>query len=115
VGARCEPRGKERAFDKANLRRILTNYLYIEKVNRGGTIYEGEHEAIIDEKSEFLNSKNLYQPFSNCRLVRFKGEKTDLVREKIVQPGPDDSKIIQQTGFGRLLDQQGFQRTSPEI
>ena len=67
------------------------------------------------EKTEFLNSRNLYRPFSDCRLVRFKDEKTALVREKIIQPGPDDLKIVQQLGFSHLLDQQRFQRTTPEI
>jgi len=37
-------------FDKVNLRRLLTNYTYIGKVNFQGTIYDGEHEGIISPK-----------------------------------------------------------------
>jgi len=48
------------------------------------------------EKTDFLNSKKLYQPFKNSRLIRFKDEKFGWVREKIIPPEPDDLKIIQQ-------------------
>jgi site-specific DNA recombinase len=37
-------------FDKVSLRRLLTNYTYIGKVNFQGTIYDGEHEAIVPRK-----------------------------------------------------------------
>jgi len=37
-------------FDKVNLRRLLTNYTYIGKVNFEGTIYDGEHEGIVAGK-----------------------------------------------------------------
>ena len=37
-------------FDKNSLSRLLSNIIYIGKVNYRGTIYEGEHEAIVDEK-----------------------------------------------------------------
>jgi len=36
-------------FDKTSLFRLLTNVLYTGKVNHKGTIYQGEHEAIVDE------------------------------------------------------------------
>ncbi len=64
------------------------------------------------EKTDFLNSKNLYQPFKNSRLIRFKDEKFGWVREKIIKPGLNDLKIIQQLGFSHLLDSKRFQRTS---
>jgi len=37
-------------FDKINLRRLLTNYTYVGKVNFQGTIYDGEHEGIVPRK-----------------------------------------------------------------
>ena len=37
-------------FDKNSLSRLLSNIIYIGKVDYRGTIYEGEHEAIVDEK-----------------------------------------------------------------
>jgi site-specific DNA recombinase len=37
-------------FDKVSLRRLLTNYTYIGKVNFEGTIYDGEHEGIASPK-----------------------------------------------------------------
>ena len=37
-------------FDKINLRRMLTNYTYIGKVNFEGVVYDGEHEGIISPK-----------------------------------------------------------------
>ena len=37
-------------FDKNSLLRLLSNIIYIGKVDYRGTIYEGEHEAIVDEK-----------------------------------------------------------------
>ena len=66
------------------------------------------------EETDFLNSKNLYQPFKNSRLIRFKDEKFGWVREKIINPEPDDLKIIQQLGFSHLLDKKRFQRTTKE-
>ena len=36
-------------FNKTNLSRLLSNIIYIGKVNYKGTIYEGEHEAIVEE------------------------------------------------------------------
>jgi len=47
-------RGVERGgapFDKTSLFRLLTNVLYAGKVNHKGTIYQGEHEAIVDEST----------------------------------------------------------------
>jgi site-specific DNA recombinase len=38
-------------FDKNNLFSMLTNVIYMGKVNHKGTIYEGAHEAIIDEET----------------------------------------------------------------
>jgi len=64
------------------------------------------------EGTDFLNSKKLYQPFKNSRLIRFKDEKFGWVREKIINPGPDDLKILQQLGFSHLLDRKKFQRTT---
>ena len=46
-------KGAERGgepFNKNSLSRLLSNIIYIGKVNYKGTIYEGEHEAIIAEK-----------------------------------------------------------------
>jgi len=37
-------------FNKNNLSRLLSNIIYIGKVNFKGTVYEGEHKAIVDEK-----------------------------------------------------------------
>lgn len=37
-------------FDKANLRRLLTNVVYIGKVGHDGQTYPGEQEAIVDER-----------------------------------------------------------------
>jgi site-specific DNA recombinase len=37
-------------FDKHSLRRLLTNFAYIGKVNFQGTIYDGEHDAIVPPK-----------------------------------------------------------------
>jgi len=34
-------------FNKCTLRRLLTNYLYIGKVNFEGKVYEGEHQAVV--------------------------------------------------------------------
>jgi site-specific DNA recombinase len=45
-------KGVERAgapFTKTSLYRFLTNVIYAGKVNHKGTIYPGEHEAIVDE------------------------------------------------------------------
>ncbi len=39
------------AFDVHSLRRMLSNHAYIGKVNFRGTVYEGEHEAIIDRET----------------------------------------------------------------
>jgi site-specific DNA recombinase len=36
-------------FDKNSLSRLLTNVIYTGRVNHKGTIYQGEHEAIVDE------------------------------------------------------------------
>jgi len=66
------------------------------------------------EETDFLNSKKLYQPFKNSRLIRFKDEKLGWVREKIIHPESDDLKIIQQLGFSHLLDRKRFQRTTKE-
>ena len=66
------------------------------------------------EETEFLNSKKLYQPFKNSRLIRFKDEKFGWVREEIIPPEPDNLKIIQQLGFSRLLDKKIFQKTTEE-
>jgi len=46
-------KGKERSgkpFDKNKLFSLLTNVIYMGKVNHKGTIYEGEHEAIVEEE-----------------------------------------------------------------
>jgi len=37
------------SFNKNNVFRLLTNMVYIGKVNYKGGVYEGEHEAIVDE------------------------------------------------------------------
>ena len=37
------------AFDKTGLHRLLTNPLYIGKTHADGELFEGEHEAIVDE------------------------------------------------------------------
>jgi len=66
------------------------------------------------EKTEFLNSKRLYQPFKNSRLIRFKDEKFGWIREKIIPPEPDDLKILQRLGFSHLLDKKIFQKTTEE-
>ena len=36
-------------FDKTSLFRLLSNVIYTGRVNHKGTIYKGEHEAIVDE------------------------------------------------------------------
>ena len=64
------------------------------------------------EETEFLNSKKLYQPFKNSRLIRFKDEKLGWVREKIIPSEPDNLKIIQQLGFSHLLDKKISQKTT---
>lgn len=64
------------------------------------------------EKIDFLNSKNLYQPFKNSRLIGLKDEKFGHVRERIIKPDLDDLKIIQQLGFSHLLDSKRFQKIS---
>jgi len=64
------------------------------------------------EGTDFLNSKKLYRPFKNSRLIRFKDEKFGWVREKIIPLEPDDLKILQQLGFSHLLDRKKFQRTT---
>jgi len=66
------------------------------------------------EGTDFLNSKKLYQPFKNARLIRFKDEKFGWVREKIIPPEPDDLKILQRLGFSHLLDRKKFQRATEE-
>lgn len=43
----CERGG--RPFDKTRLANLLTNVTYVGNVNHRGTIYPGEHEAIVDE------------------------------------------------------------------
>jgi len=37
------------SFNKHNLRDLLTNHTYIGKVNFRGTVYDAEHEAIVDQ------------------------------------------------------------------
>ncbi|MCI0440255.1 MAG: recombinase family protein, partial [Chloroflexi bacterium] len=39
------------AFTKHNLRDLLANHTYVGKVNFGGTLYGGEHEAIVDQET----------------------------------------------------------------
>ena len=36
-------------FDKSTLQKLLTNRLYLGKITYKGQVYEGEHEAIVDE------------------------------------------------------------------
>lgn len=43
-------RREGKPFDKTRLHRLLTNIIYIGKVNHRGEIYRGEHPAIVDEK-----------------------------------------------------------------
>jgi site-specific DNA recombinase len=43
----CERGG--RPFNKSNLFNLLANVIYLGKVNHKGTIYPGEHEAIVDD------------------------------------------------------------------
>lgn len=62
------------------------------------------------EGIDLLNSKNLYQPFKNSQLVRFKDEGFGWVRERIINPEPDDLGVIRQLGFEHLLDKKRFQR-----
>jgi site-specific DNA recombinase len=38
-------------FDVHSLRRMLTNHAYIGKVNFRGSVYDGEHDPILDQKS----------------------------------------------------------------
>ncbi|MEW6441848.1 MAG: recombinase family protein [bacterium] len=38
-------------FHKGNLRDLLANVIYLGKVRHKGKIYDGEHEAIVDERS----------------------------------------------------------------
>ncbi|MCK4307907.1 IS1634 family transposase [candidate division WOR-3 bacterium] len=64
------------------------------------------------EGTDFLNSKKLYRPFKNSRLIRFKDKKFGWIREEIINPGPDDLKILQQLGFSHLLDRRKFQRST---
>jgi len=72
--------------------------LYLARMRSG---YEG---------IDLLNSKNLYQPFKNSQLVRFKDEGFGWVRERIINPEPDDLKVIRQLGFEHLLDKKRSQR-----
>jgi len=39
------------AFNKHNLKDLLTNHAYIGKVNFRGTVYDAEHEAIVDRET----------------------------------------------------------------
>ena len=43
-------RHEGKPFDKTRLHRLLTNIIYLGKVNHKGEIYPGEHPAITDEK-----------------------------------------------------------------
>ena len=38
-------------FDVHSLRRLVTNHAYVGKVFFGGTVYDGEHEAIVDQET----------------------------------------------------------------
>ena len=42
---------KGQRFNKSSVRRILTNELYIGKINHKGNIYDGLHKAIIDDET----------------------------------------------------------------
>jgi len=64
------------------------------------------------EKTDFLNSKKLYQPFKECKLIRLKDKKFGWVKEKMINPEPDNLKLIQQLGFSHLLNKKRFQRTT---
>jgi transposase len=63
-----------------------------------------------NEGIDFLNSKRLYQPFKDSRLVRFKDAKLSWVKESIISPTPEHLEIIQQLGFIHLLNKKRFQR-----
>ncbi len=55
-------KGHERggkSFDKTNLSNLLTNIIYLGKVNYKGAVYEGEHEAIVKEEIWRQAQKNL--------------------------------------------------------
>ena len=47
--SRSETLHRGERFNQASVRRILTNELYFGKINHKGKIYEGQHDAIIDE------------------------------------------------------------------
>ena len=39
-----------KGFDKATLHKLLTNVIYLGKISFQGEVYEGQHEAIVDEE-----------------------------------------------------------------
>jgi transposase len=63
------------------------------------------------EKIDFLNSRNLYEPFEPSKLIQFKDEKFGYTKSKFINPDPNELQIIHQLGFGHLVDKEKFQRT----
>ena len=62
-------------FNKSSVRSILTNYLYIGKINHKGNIHEGLHDAIIDEETwekaqDLLKSKTPTISIPNSRITQ---------------------------------------------
>ena len=75
-------------------------------INRHLSKMRKEHE-----QKNFLNSKNLYEPFRACKLIKFKDEKFGHMATKFIPPSPEEERIIQQLGFGELIDKKKFQES----
>ena len=63
------------------------------------------------EQKNFLNSKNLYEPFRACKLIKFKDEKFGHTGIRFIPPDPEEERIIRQLDFGDLIDKKKFQKS----
>lgn len=68
--ATCRPR-----FNKASLLRMLTNAIYVGKIEHRGTIYSGEQTAIVDSKQwEEINTELRAAQHGKSKVIRTEQE-----------------------------------------
>jgi len=78
-------------------------------INRDLARMRKEHED-----KDFLNSKELYEPFRALKLIQLKDERFGHRASRLIKPDQDELKIIRQLGFDHLLDKRRFQKIMAE-
>lgn len=53
---------------------------------------------------DFLNSRELYEPFRSSKLIQFKDERFGHMASRLINPDRDELKIINELGFKHLID-----------